>query len=120
MILVGSVGGRCWASSMPTSRPSPATSTSPRRTTWTAAPSSRMRRYSVISAGRGEVGTAHLAEVVSVLGGTPGCRKPLLGAVEPQVDLAGADGVLVLAVLAGAGGAVLFAERPDSEKELSA
>src|SRR4249919_680050 len=104
MILLASVGGRWTASSTPTSRPSRATSTSPCRSTWTGLPSSRMRRYSVTmlssgrSAGCGQVGAAHLTDVVGVLGRTPGAGEAAIGTVEPQVHLAGADRVLVRAV----------------------
>src|SRR5215831_694146 len=103
MIFDGSVGGRWTASAAATSRPSPATSMSPCRTTWTAAPSSRILRYSVT-----------VALLWCGAGSGPRSAGPARGrAVEPQMYLAGADGVLVLSVLAARGGHGALPESAD-------
>src|SRR5436190_8461021 len=107
MILDGSVGARWTASAMATSRPSPATSTSPRRTTSTTLPSSRIRRVS-----RSAMATPSRSSLLRRSGGSARAGEPALVPVEPVVHLPGADGVLVLAVAATGGGAVALAERP--------
>src|SRR6185312_5435244 len=70
-------------------------------------------RWGSSSAGRGEFWSGVLADEVGVLGCLPGPREAALGPVEPQVYLAGADRVLVLAVLARRCAAVTLAERAD-------
>src|SRR4029453_19544013 len=103
MILDGAVGGRGTASSTPTVRPSPATSSSPRRTTSTMLPSSRLRRVSRSgmgppwlstgpgSASGGEIGTCYLLLEIGILRRAPRPREAALGPVEPVVNLAGTD-----------------------------
>src|SRR6478736_5459399 len=127
MILDGTTGARWTASSTPTSRPSWATNVSPCRTTSTTLPSNRIRRVSWIvmtvpsvagsgvfcSAGSGELGAGVLADEFGVFGCPSRLGEPLLGPVEPEVHLAGADRILVLAVLAGRRPAVALTERAD-------
>src|SRR6185437_15615769 len=85
MILDGWTGGRCTAWSTATRRPSPATSSSPSRRTWTAAPSSKILRYSA-------------NEPPSSPQSLDRLRRPASGrSVEPEVHLAGPHRVFVVA-----------------------
>src|SRR5690242_5089461 len=108
MIFEGTTGDRCVASSILTSRPSCATRMSSRRTTSTTLPSSRIRRVS-----RSVIALQSLAQVVGVGAGAARPGEAAAGTVEPEVDLAGADRVLVLAVLPARGGAVALAQGAD-------
>src|SRR6185437_10525986 len=128
MTLVGTTGGRCTACSVVTVRPSPARNRSPSRTTSTAVPSSRMRRYSVnwsrsISRKRGSgslsasgcprsSGEFGHCEVVGGQAGRAWSRESGGRSIEPQVYLSGAHRILVFAVLAGTRGAVALTQRP--------
>src|SRR6476620_8184347 len=127
MILDGTTGARWTASSTPTSRPSWATNVSPCRTTSTTLPSNRIRRVSRMvmtvpsvagsgvfcSAGSGELGAGVLTDEFGVFGCPSRLGEALLGPVEPEVHLAGADRILVLAILAGRRPAVALTERAD-------
>src|SRR6185312_2463401 len=116
MILDGTTGARWTASSTPTLRPSPATSSSWWRTTSTTFPSSTIRRVSrkvpgraigcssswlgggAVSAGCGEVRATVLAGDLGIDRRAVGLRETIYRGVEPVVDLARADRVLVLPV----------------------
>src|SRR4051794_37817947 len=106
MIFDGITGGRWTASSTLISRPSWASRASSRRTTSTTLPSSRIRRVSRIFPLSGG-----LAQVFGMGFGAAWAGEAFDRPVEPDVCLAGADRVLVLAVLPAGGRAVAFAER---------
>src|SRR5580704_18900808 len=100
MILDGVTGGRCTASAALARRPSPVTRSSPSRRTSTAAPASRILRYSGIFIPPALFAPALSAPALLALA-CPAIRPPsrpaTCGPVKPYVHLAGADGVLVVA-----------------------
>src|SRR5215217_8228082 len=124
MILDGITGARWTAAATPTVRPSPATSSSPRRSTSTMLPSSRIRRVSRRGmgtpwvAGPGsarcrQIRTGRLLPDLGIFRRTARPGEAALGPVEPVVNLTGADRVLVLSIAAAGGGAVTLAESAD-------
>src|SRR6185312_8614987 len=102
MILLGTVGGRWTASSIATSRPSPATRASPWRTTSVAKPSRKMRRYSV----------TREDQILR-------CGESAVRTGEPDVHLPGSHGVLVVAVLDARRGAGLLTDGARGEQPVA-
>src|SRR5690349_8457730 len=108
MIFDGKTGGRWIASSILTARPSWAMRVSSRRTTSTTLPSRRIRRVSRILSLSGG-----LSQVFGIGVGAVRTGESAVGTVEPQMDLAGADRVLVLAVLPARRRAVALTQSAD-------